>query len=392
MTSHAWQRLRRVMMGIFIVGVAADAGLVVYGLRPAPALVAAASQEGGEQVASRWSKWQQRWAGARLRGRAHLRGTPTPSPTVLAASSKRRVRPTATPKPVPSATPIATPVAGPAAGGNGYIGVFATTSPSDPGYKAQIDKMASLGFNLMYNYIAFDGSAAEVKGYLDYAQSKGMKVIVSLHALYDQMPEASENLRIYSQYGSTNEAIALGVVKAFESHPAVWGFSLTDERPESASSAAQWKPILATRYTKIKALTAKPVMAILVGWSDPGASNRKVVLDATAPASDVLALDYYPIPYMSTSYIDTMIKEAMAYGSTWFIEQVFSWASYPDTAESIGFDVSKARTPTTDEMLAMAKSARAAGASNLLMYSYFDIAGDSAQLERVKQVVAALKQ
>jgi hypothetical protein len=272
-----------------------------------------------------------------------------------------------------------------------YIGIFASSSPSDPASRQTIDSIAALGCNLIYNYTAFDGTPAQVNSYLDYAQSKGVKIVIGLQDLYDQLPQGAEMTDTYSQYGATNEQIALSVVRTFQSHPAVWGFSLTDERPESPADVATWRPILADRSAKIKAITNKPTMSVLVGWNDGDQGARRKLFQSIAGVSDVLAPDYYPIPFMPVGYIDTLVRDAAAYKETWFIEQVFSWSSYPDTIADLGYPASGSRMPTAAEMLSMARAAQSAGAKNLMLYSYFDIQNNPEQLNRVRQVVQQLK-
>jgi hypothetical protein len=271
------------------------------------------------------------------------------------------------------------------------IGIFITSSPSDPSSLQVLDWVSSAGMNTVYNYTPFDGSPEQVGHYLDYAQSKGIKIIFSLHNLYDQSPEAAQVVRDYPQYGHSPEEIALNVVRLFQAHPAVWGFSLTDEQPEDASGLATWQPILAARQAKLKSLTAKPTMGVLEGWSNGQASARGALLSGVKPTVDQLALDYYPIPFEPPERWSTIGGELSRYDpSGWAIVQSFSWGSYPGTAQSLGFNLNNARPPSAAEMTSMAQQALAGGARNILFYSYFDIKNSPAQLNAVSQAVRNL--
>lgn len=309
---------------------------------------------------------------------------PMPSPSTTPVPSKLP----------PVATPISTPrpvVASPAPVKTSpqYIGMFIDASPSDPNFRQTLDQVAATGCNLIYSYNAYDGTTEQVDAFLAYAQSKGLRVIIALNDFYDQLPQSATTAATYSQYGSTNQAIALAIVNDFQANPAVWGFSITDEAPEGPSDLAAWQSTLVTRYQQIKQLTAKPVMAVLVGWPDGAADNRINFFQASKSFSDVLALDYYPVPYLPLSRISQIMNEAGS--GNWFVEQDFSWSSYPQVAASLGDDLSQARLPTMAEMITMGQLALQAGAQNLLFYSDFDIENDPAQLAAVTQAVQALK-
>lgn len=273
------------------------------------------------------------------------------------------------------------------------IGVYSTASPSDPTALANIDAVAGLGANVIYNYASCDGTPAEITRYLDYANSRGVKVIFSLKDYYDQL--GANNYRDYNGYlyGNNNEEFALNIVRSFANHPATWGFAITDERPEGPWDMGNWPNILADRYRKIKAITTKPIMAVLVGHTSTDAGTRRNFLRNLRGSSDTFGLDYYPIPFMSTDKIAEIAQDMPAVGNNdgWFITQTFSWSNYPDTARGLGFNVSQARLPTSDEMYSMSATALNNGARNIMFYSYFDIAGNSAQLNALRSAIARLR-
>jgi len=269
------------------------------------------------------------------------------------------------------------------------IGMFIDAAPSDPNFRTTLDAVAATGCNTVYSYNAYDGTAAQVNAFLAYAQSKGLKVIIGLNDFYDGLHSSASEAALYPQYGSSDQDIALSIVRDFQANPDVWGFSITDEVPQGPGDLATWQNTLITRYRGIKAITAKPVMAVLVGWPDDSASVRTSFFSSAKTFSNTLALDYYPVPYLPLGNAATIMQNAGP--GNWFVEQDFSWASYPDTASGLGFNVSQARLPTESEMLSMANSAIAGGAKNLLFYSYFDIKDNQAQLTAVKQVISTIQ-
>lgn len=273
------------------------------------------------------------------------------------------------------------------------IGIYSTSSPSDPNALANLDAIASLGANVVYNYASNDGTPAQIQAYLNHAQSRGLKVIFSLKDYYDKL--GSSNYRDYNSYlyGNNNEEFALNVVRQFHTHPATWGFALTDERPEGPWDLGAWQGILGDRYRKIKSITNKPVMAVLVGHTSADAGVRRNFLRGLRGATDTFALNYYPVPYLSVEKIQEIAGDlgAVGDGNGWFVAQTFSWASYPDTARGLGFNLGAARLPTAQEMTNMAALALNGGARNIMFYSYFDIAGNGAQLNNLRQAIANIR-
>jgi len=274
------------------------------------------------------------------------------------------------------------------------IGVFVADSPSDPATASWLNQEKSLGINTVFNYTAADGTVDQVNAYLAHAQSLGIQVIISLKDFYDQ--EGEDFVSDYSQYGSTNEQIALGIVRQFAANPAVWGFDISDEQPEDSSGLDVWQPILATRYQQIKAITAKPVMEVLVGATSPDAAARQSFLRALRGTTDHFALDYYPIPFQSITPIQDYAADMVAAGDSngWFVNQAFSWnanTDYAATASALGFNPSAARLPTSLEMTSMADLALNGGARNILFYHFEDIRNNAAQMFALRSAIAAIR-
>lgn len=273
------------------------------------------------------------------------------------------------------------------------VGIFVTNSPDDPTALATLDKVSALGFDTVYNYASFHSPPEQVNQYLDHAQARGLKVIFSLKDLYNELPGSEQWPQNFSYYGSNNEEIALNVVRKFKDHPATWGFSIADETPESPAELAAWQGILTNRYQKIKGITTKPVMMVLVGHISSNDNTRRNFLNSLKGARDSFALDYYPVPYESIDSIALIGADLPAVGDNngWFVAQSFSWSSYGSTANGLGYSVGLARLPTTSEMVSMARLALNAGARNILFYSYFDIKDNPAQLTALKNAVRELR-
>lgn len=274
------------------------------------------------------------------------------------------------------------------------IGIFISNSPDDPAAFSVLDKVSSMGFDVVYNYASFHAAPDQVRSYLDHAQSRGLRVIFSLKDLYDQLPGSGEWPRQFgSYYGATNEDIALNVVRQFKDHPATWGFSISDEAPESPADLNSWRDVLIGRYQKIKAISNKPVMLVLVGHSSGDPAMRRQFLTSLKPARDSFALDYYPYPFESTDQIRSVASDLPAVGEKngWFVAQSFSWSSYPDTARGLGYNLGLAKLPGTAEMTEMANLALNGGARNILYYSYFDIKDNGSQIDALSQAVRNLR-
>ncbi len=273
------------------------------------------------------------------------------------------------------------------------IGVFVNDSPIDQTSLQRIESYASLGVDTVFNYSILDGSPADITGYLNKAQSRGIQVIFSLKDLYDQL--GPNNYRTLYTYplGDSNQSAAVNAVQQFGAHPAVWGFAINDERPESPADLGLWQPIMQQRYSLIKQHTTKPVMQVLVGATSPSAAARAQFLRSLRSSTDTFALDYYPIPYQPTSFISSIGQDLLTAGDSngWYIAQAFSWASYPDTASGLGFNLGSARAPSAAEMVGMAALALNSGARNILFYSYFDIASNPAQLSALRQAITSLR-
>ncbi len=274
------------------------------------------------------------------------------------------------------------------------LGLFVSDSPSDVAKATRtLDWAAAAGFDTLYNYASFDGTPEQLDAYLAAAGARHLQIIFSLKDLYDALPAGADTAKTFSSWGSSNAEIARNIVAHVAGNPATYGFGITDERPESLADLATWQPILKTRYQEIKSLTSKPVIALLVGWTSGSSVDRRQLLAGLSGATDHFALDYYPIPFDSLANINLIARDLVAAGDSdgWFIEQAFSWASYPETTLGLGHNPAAARFPTADEIVSMGRGALASGAKNIMVYSYFDISSSPSQLSALKTAAARLR-
>jgi hypothetical protein len=208
--------------------------------------------------------------------------------------------------------------------------------------------------------------------------------MISVKDFYDIEENQYTNIDDFSEYGSTNDQVVSGIVQAFKNHPAVYGWYISDERPEYPSDTNKWMPSLTNRYQLIKRIDPNhPTLIILGCYQGENVAAWPPALKQLNRVTDGIGFDSYPVPYSPTSIVQEcseklrdVVPEA---ANRWFVIQGFSWASYPDVVADEGSDIRKARYPTLGELRTMIHGARNAGAENLLVYSYFDLKNDKRQ-------------
>jgi hypothetical protein len=308
--------------------------------------------------------------------------SPSPTPSVSRTASS--------PSPDASATP--TRKARP----KRLFGVYGAMWPSTPEGSEELRWASQAGFDVLHNYSAIDGTTEDIERYLDEAVRLKLQIVVSLKDLYDGMPQNEETAGFRQQFGKTPEAQAIGFVRRFSKHPGVWGFNITDERPESPADVSEWKPLLDQRAKELRKLTDKPVMITLVGWTADSTSARRLFCRQLMTAADHLALDYYPYPeneiYGPTSHITDISRDlrAIADDNGWFVVQAFAWGKDHPEGRPLGFSTT-APAPDTHEMVKMGKLALQGGAQHLMFYSYMDNVDDPQQLAAIKAAVTQLR-
>lgn len=279
------------------------------------------------------------------------------------------------------------------------LGVYAGGNPGTAYAAKALHWARDAGFGVVLNYSSIDAPPTAILPYLNLAARLHLKVIMSLSDLLGPTDLDPTNASWHRQFGATTDAQVTAIVRRYSWHPAVWGFSISDELPGGPLGLAKWLPALTQRQRQIAAITSKPVLVTLY-WSGTNAAFYQSVKAATTD----LAIDYYPIPqnprYGPVSAISSIGQTLgeVAGQHNWFTLQGFGWSNghHPE-GKDLGFG--KAAAPTASQMVAMAKQSVTAGARNLIVFSYDDNApgsmspndrGNPLQLAAIKSAVHAI--
>lgn len=256
------------------------------------------------------------------------------------------------------------------------LAIYAGGEPGTPYATAALEWAANAGFDAVLNYSLIDASPEAIASYVSFAHQLGLKVIVSLQDLLGDQDRDQDPVdqQLHRQFGMTTNTQVLTIVSSLKDNPAVWGFSISDELPDSPDSLAQWKPALQKRQAEIKKLTTKPTLVTLT-WSPDSENFYKTVASTTTD----LAIDYYPLPtnstYGSVDSITTIGQtlQSIVGSHGWLTLQAFGWgdACNVKDAADLHFPLN-ASPPSTQQMVSMAQMAVQGGARNIIVYSYDD--------------------
>ena len=287
------------------------------------------------------------------------------------------------------------------------IAIFDSGVPGTSEATAALDFAKSANINLVINYSGINEKPAVVKQYLDAAQARGVQVALSLKDLLggpnlvsdpalDQDPG---NLGMHKTYGVTPDDQVGEIIKDFDSHPAVWGYLISDELPQDPAGDQglnKWLRPLQDRNALLKGLTDKPTLTTMY-WGD----QREEFLKQVKTGTDQLMVDYYPYPdtravpgkfYGSTldSFKVGQTVQTVAGNGSWFGLQGFSWQAEPDTAANFTFGPNPP-APNADWMTYMAQLALRGGVRNLAVFSYGYAQATPGQLDQVKRAVSQIR-
>lgn len=193
------------------------------------------------------------------------------------------------------------------------------------------------GFNLVV------GSAE--KGYLDAAASNGLQVLAS--------PGTSAGRGFSAEH-------ARSAVRAFDSHPGLWGWYVVDEPdllrlpPREVRQANQFLKNLGAR---------KPTALVLYqGYNAIDYGN----------IADVTMIDRYPIPWLPLANFAQHVRQVrlvLGRGKPLIaVVQAMSWEAYPELMPG----ESNLRAPTYEELRCMTYCALVEGATGLFYYCFGD--------------------
>jgi len=204
----------------------------------------------------------------------------------------------------------------------------------------RLDQIAAGGFKLVLNYGLLFGSIAQITSYINYAASKGLKVIVAIHnaVIWDTVGSptsadlAAEYPTIYAAAGSptSNWSQVFGqyVVHQLKSLPGVWGWYIGDE-----VTTAQHAQLLSYASFIAAADATHPRLIVGQGNSANAAANASANY---YDCCDVTGDDYYffgsggAAPALSTAQTAAGTQAfcaAHGLGSA-IVLQAFNWSQY----------------------------------------------------------------
>ena len=195
--------------------------------------------------------------------------------------------------------------------------------------------MRQLHFNSGDYYYKLRGE--EVAALMDAAAVEGMQILLELTEYARRKPEPDYR------------AIA-ALVKRYRQHPALLAWYLVDEPAETKMAPASALAI----YELIRELDPyHPVYLV---------NNRPHTYAAYSDASDILAIDVYPIPNYSISQVGDYMERArwtsLERKPVWLIAQAFGGVEH------------WARSPTATELRNMIYQGLVGGAKGVLFYRY----------------------
>ena len=195
--------------------------------------------------------------------------------------------------------------------------------------------MRQLHFNSGDYYYKLRGE--EVTALMDAAAVEGIQILLELTEYARREPEPDYR------------AIA-ALVKRYRQHPALLAWYLVDEPAETKMAPASALAI----YELIRELDPyHPVYLV---------NNRPHTYAAYSDASDILAIDVYPIPNYSISQVRDYMERArwssLERKPVWLIAQAFGGVEH------------WARSPTADELRNMIYQGLVGGAKGVLFYRY----------------------
>lgn len=240
------------------------------------------------------------------------------------------------------------------------LGWYFGPGPAARDFRDHIDRVAASPFNTIMCYGINSGDADRVRAYLDYLDSKGLKIIYSIKDVFAGTKYFHEPVLGFRG----EEAIVRGIVAAFRDHPALLGWYLNDELPPSMRDR------LEARYRLVRELDpGHPTWAVLYQVDE---------LFGYLDTADVLGTDPYPIPAKPVTIASDWAKKtdgvSGGHRPVWMVPQAFDWSHYHKDRPG--------RFPTRDELRVMTYLCLIHGADGLVYYCYHDLLRDPASFEK----------
>ena len=203
---------------------------------------------------------------------------------------------------------------------------------------------------------------------MDRLAATGKKVFVNLSVAYKFPPEARAHPLKAIKSEADAEAFVREKVALLKNHPALLGWYIADELPQSMV------PTLRARQALLKRLDPEHV----TGMCLIGANGLREFSDC----ADWMGMDCYPVGGLSASEEEKVHPNMQMFSAiceraqeqtkglkpVWPVPQAFNWAWYRPTVRN-----PEHRVPTAEEFDNMTWQAIAAGANGLVYYVFEDI-------------------
>ena len=208
----------------------------------------------------------------------------------------------------------------------------------------ELEIYADSKFNCLMPYVAIKKEA------LDLMREKNIRCIYSVKDYY-----AGRRCKTDEQ----GRAKTIATINELKYHPAIFAWYINDELPLSMLEQLTGHRDLCESLDP-----GRPTWAVLYQYKQ---------IRSYIPTFDVIGTDPYPIPSkpaaVAYEYAKATYDGSFGAHSMIQVPQAFNWASYKHTLE----EKEKQRTPTVEELRAMAWMNIAGGANGLIFYSWFDL-------------------
>lgn len=243
-------------------------------------------------------------------------------------------------------------------------------------YQPRLDQIAAGGFALVLNYNILVGHIADVTAYINYAASKGMKVVVALNdpAIWRDNTYATKYAQLYADAGnpSTGTAFMQYIVNQTKALAGVWGWYVADE-------------ITATDHTTLKAYSTAINTAdsthprMVIESASDSTQSVSSGLNTFYDCATVIGDDWYPTGDTQVAWPTIGVEAAgiLSYATAKSVLpaitlQCFSWSQYPPTRNN-NFP-NGALWPSAAEMRYNRDTALAAGTFKVMLwYTYYNL-------------------
>ncbi|MHB9036000.1 MAG: hypothetical protein ACYC64_04990 [Armatimonadota bacterium] len=242
------------------------------------------------------------------------------------------------------------------------IGVYSASYPNaQKDSLNDLDIISKSAFNCTMNYAIASGNLETIRGYLDAAEARKLKVIFSIKDVYEGTPYFPKEIGPFKGEAQ----IVNGVVKEFAAHPALLAWYINDELPTS------YIPRIEARHQEMVRLdTDHPTWEVLCQVNE---------LNDYKNTTDVLGTDPYPIPEapisMVSRYVDNTRKAVESARPIWMAPQCMNWSVYNPGSPAM-------RGPTYEEMRNMTFQCLVGGAKGLVYYAFHDLKRDPAGFDK----------